>query len=143
MTKLKKPKSSGRHKARELVLQSLYATDCGSSDNKDSFEQLSSQISISERHKEFAGQLYSKTREQINWADEQIAGLAKNWEVKRINSIDKNIIRMAMVEIRFVPDTPVKVVINEAIELAKTFSTKESASFVNGILDAFSKSVSS
>ena len=140
MTKLKKLKSPPRHKARELVLQSLYAIEGGSTEPDKSFERLSSELSIAERHLDYAEELFSLTRKHIGWADENISKLATNWKIERINAIDKNIIRMAMVEMKYRPDVPVKVVINEAIELAKTFSTKESASFVNGLLDAFSKS---
>ena len=72
-------------------------------------------------------------------ADEYIAGLAENWHLERIAAIDRNILRMAITELEMIPDTPVKVVLNEAIELAKKFSTIESSKFVNGILDNFVK----
>lgn len=137
MTKIK---FSPRHKARELVLKSLYALDCGTADPDKSFKQLSEESSLTERHMKFASQLFAHCKERVNWADEQISLLARNWRIERINYIDRNILRMAIIELQFIPDTPVKVVINEAIELAKTFSTQESAAFVNGILDTFSKS---
>jgi len=139
MTKVKHPP---RHKARELVLQSLYAMDCGSAEPEESFEQLSDEMSLSERHQDFASQLFALCRENIQWADGEISRLAKNWNLERINYIDRNILRMAMIELQYMPDAPYKVVINEAIELAKTFSTRESSSFVNGILDSFSKTLS-
>lgn len=140
MTKTKKAKYPPRHQARELVLQSLYATESGSADPDDSFKELSLEFAIADKYKIFAERLFSLTRQHGDWADEKIAHLAQNWKIERINTIDKIIIRMAMVEIRHMPDAPIKVVINEAIELAKTFSTRDSASFVNGILDTFSKS---
>jgi N utilization substance protein B len=139
--KARRTKFPPRHQARELVLKSLYAIESGSVEPDESLKKLATDISISKKHKQFAQQLFSITRDNAKWADEQISKFAKNWKIERINIIDKNIIRMAMVEIRHFPDVPVKVVINEAIELAKTFSTEESASFVNGILDAFSKSI--
>lgn len=136
---MSKVKQLPRHKARELVLKSLYALDCGTTDPEKSFKQLSEDSALSERHIRFASQLFALCKENVKWSDEQITQLAKNWRLERLNYIDKNILRMAMIELQFLPDVPVKVVINEAIELAKTFSTQESAAFVNGILDSFSK----
>jgi len=136
MSKVKRPP---RHQARELVLKALYALDCGT---EESFESLSDESSLAERHLNFAGELFKHCQKNSPWADEQITQLATNWRIERINYIDKNILRMAMVELQFMPDAPVKVVLNEAIELAKTFSTHESAAFVNGILDSFAKTLS-
>ncbi len=138
MTNIKNPP---RHKARELVLKSLYALDCGSADPDKSFKLLSAEVSLPEKYLNFAAELFALCRKHIEWADVQIGQLAKNWRLERINYIDRNILRMALIELQYMPDTPIKVVINEAIELAKTFSTRESAAFVNGILDTFSKSV--
>jgi len=133
-------KNSPRHRARELVLKSLYALDCGTADPDKSFKEISDDVSLPERQLKFARDLFAICKEQVRWADEQISLLAKNWRIDRINYIDRNILRMAMIELQFMPEAPAKVVINEAIELAKTFSTHESSAFVNGILDTFSKS---
>lgn len=138
---MNKVKSPPRHKAREIVLKSLYALDCGTADPEKSFKQISSETSLPERHLNFASQLFTLCREHVDWADSQIGQLAKNWRIERINYIDRNILRMAIIELQYVPESPIKVVINEAIELAKTFSTHESSAFVNGILDTFSKSL--
>ncbi len=138
---MNKVKNSPRHRARELVLKSLYALDCGTADPDKSFKEISDDVSLPERQLKFAQDLFNICKEQVRWADEQISGLAKNWRIDRINYIDRNILRMAMIELQFMPDAPAKVVINEAIELAKTFSTQESSAFVNGILDTFSKSL--
>jgi N utilization substance protein B len=134
---LKQLRRPPRHKARVLVLQALYAVDCGSTEPEVSIKRLANEASLSERYQQFATQLFQLTRENIDWADEQISSLLENWEIERINKIDCNILRMAMVELKHMPDVPVKVVINEAIEIAKTYSTDESSSFVNGILDGF------
>ena len=134
-------RNSPRHRARELVLKSLYALDCGTADPDKSFKEISDDVSLPERQLKFAQDLFAVCKEQVRWADEQISLLAKNWRIDRINYIDRNILRMAMIELQFMPDAPAKVVINEAIELAKTFSTHDSSAFVNGILDTFSKSL--
>lgn len=139
---MNKSKNSPRHKARELVLKSLYALDCGTTDSAKSFEQLSQELSLPEKQARFAAELFELCQEYSPWADEQISKFSTNWRIERINYIDRNILRMAMVELQHLPDAPIKVVMNEAIELAKTFSTQESSSFVNGILDSFSKTLS-
>ncbi len=136
-----KVKNSPRHRARELVLKSLYALDCGTADPEKSFNEISADVKLPERQLKFARDLFDICKEQVHWADKQIGLLAKNWRIERINYIDRNILRMAIIELQFMPDSPTKVVINEAIELAKTFSTHESSGFVNGILDTFSKSL--
>ncbi len=138
---MNKVNNSPRHKARELVLKSLYALDCGTTDPDKSFREISDNVTLPERQLKFAQDLFAVCKEQVRWADEQISLLAKNWRIERINYIDRNILRMAMIELQFMPEAPAKVVINEAIELAKTFSTNESSAFVNGILDTFSKSL--
>ena len=71
--------------------------------------------------------------------DEEITKHAQHWDISRVALIDKNIMRMAICELLYFPDIPSKVSINEAIELAKKYSTDESAGFVNGILNAIFK----
>jgi N utilization substance protein B len=134
---------SPRHHARELVLQSLYAIEHGEMEPDEAFEQIVGDQKISVRNREFAKILYKLVRDHSSWADEIIRDLAENWRLERIADIDRTILRMAMIEIEHVPDVPVKVVLNEAIELAKEYSTTESSRFVNGILDRFVKSLKS
>ena len=140
---MKKVSQPPRHKARVLVLQALYAVDCGSIEPEISIKKLASDQTLAEKHQLFASELFKLSRENLEWADGEITKLLENWKIERVNNIDKNILRMAMVELKHLPDVPVAVVINEAIELAKTFSTEKSASFVNGILDSFAKSIDS
>ncbi len=71
--------------------------------------------------------------------DSEISKLAKNWRLDRMASVDRNILRLGTYELMYCPDVPPQVAINEAIELAKRFGTEDSASFVNGILDALMK----
>ncbi|PWB76441.1 transcription antitermination factor NusB [candidate division GN15 bacterium] len=132
-----------RRRARELVLQALYACDVGENDPDDVKQRIIADDSLSARNLEFARGMFALVREHQNWADEQITQLATNWDINRIAELDRIVLRMAIVELNFMPDTPVKVAINEAIELAKRFSTGESSSFINGILDSFAKKVAS
>lgn len=128
-----------RRRARELVLQGLYACEIEELQQDQILSQVVTDASLAARQLEFARTLFTLTCQHKQWADEQIQALARNWAIGRLADLDRNILRMALVELREVPDSPVKVVINEAIELAKKFSTGESASFINGILDSYVK----
>jgi len=130
-----------RRKAREVVLQALYALECGETEADSTFSNILSETDLAPNSLEYAQFLYPLVRSEIAWADKHISRLARNWRLERIATIDRCILRMAMVEIVKSPAVPVKAILNEAIELAKTFSTPASASFVNGILDSFSKEV--
>lgn len=131
---------TSRTEARRLVLQALYAAETGDGADLDYVTILSEDDSADERTLQFAHALFERTRREETWADEVISGLAHNWRLERIALIDRLILRMAMVEMKEFPDTPLKVVLNEAIELAKRYSTAESSGFINGILDSFVKS---
>ena len=84
---------------------------------------------------DFARTLVSRVSDNQHKVDDLITGCSKNWRLERMAKIDKSILRLAASELLFGEDVPVKVVINEAVELAKTFGAHESAAFVNGILD--------
>jgi N utilization substance protein B len=88
----------------------------------------------------FANQLFEGVTREIVLLDEIIIKHADNWRFERLAAIDRAILRLAIHELR-ATDTPPKVVLNEAIELAKKFSSEESGPFVNGILDAFRKTM--
>lgn len=133
-------KESSRSRARELVLQTLYACEHGELDPEQALESINDQESVSDKQLEFARTLLGLTIEHSSQADGHISRLAQNWVLERIAAIDRIILRMAVAELTQIPDTPVKVVLNEAIELAKKYSTIESSKFVNGILDSFVKS---
>ncbi len=132
-------KESPRRRVRELVLQALYASDCGETNSEGSLADLLKDERLSDKNVRFAHTLFSLVSQHGDWADGQIENLSEHWAVNRIAAIDRTILRMALVELEHVPDTPVKVVLNEAIELARKFSTSESPAFVNGILDGYVK----
>ena len=131
--------SSPRRKARELVLKALYAEAVGEWDYQEIETDIIADDELSARALKFARSLYAAVRENREWADEVISSLAQNWKLERIATVDRAIMQIALTELRDTPDVPVKVVINEALELAKTFSTSDSAGFINGILDRYVK----
>jgi len=132
-------KISPRHRTRELVLQGLYALKYNEKNQDDILEDVLKEEDLSKKNIEFARTLYMKVIENSQQADRVIVSLAENWELDRIALIDRIILQMALVELMYIPDVPEKVVLNEAIELAKTFSTNDSSAFVNGILDNYLK----
>jgi transcription antitermination protein NusB len=88
----------------------------------------------------FANRLFEGAANEVGVLDEIIGKHAENWRFERLAAIDRAILRLAIHELR-ATDTPPKVVLNEAVELAKKFSSEESGSFVNGILDAFRRTM--
>ena len=132
---------SPRRKARETVLHALYAWEINEGDPDDVIDGLLKETSLSEKNVDFARNYFGLVVKNIDWTDKIISSLATNWDINRIAELDRIILRMAMVELKYMPDIPVKVALNEAIELAKKYSTGESPSFINGILDNFLKNI--
>lgn len=134
---------SPRRRARELVLHGLYASELRENDPQEVMLKVINETQLNGKNLTYARTLYSRTREHLSWADQQITKFAKNWKIERFAEMDLLILRMALVELKEMPDVPMRVVINEAIELAKKYSTAESASFINGILDSYVKETES
>jgi len=127
-----------RRKGRAYALQVLYALDLNEvaapdqavADYAGLFE-----LEVDATSLEFAGQLVACVRERLAEIDDVIQSASRNWRLERMSRVDRNILRLAAGELRHFPEVPVKVAINEAVELAKRFGTGESPAFVNGILD--------
>ena len=129
------PKVFKRRVVREKVLQILYAYAM----NKESLDALvDAMLSDVEdkADKDFAGDLVHRVLIHKDELDKEISGRVDNWEMDRIALIDKLLLRMGICELFYFPDIPPKVTINEAIEIAKLYSTAGSGKFINGILDA-------
>ncbi len=126
-----------RRAAREAALKSLYAVEVGRNIPQDA-SKLIIKPSLKNDHDsvKFAEKLMMVTVDHASEYDEIIDEHINNWEVSRLAIIDKLILRMAISELLQFEEIPTKVSINEAIELAKKYSTRKSGNFVNGILDA-------
>jgi N utilization substance protein B len=136
-----------RRRAREFALQILYQLDVQ--------EQLSDEQALGMFWRNFAAtaeaegamaadlgeiqpfaeKLVRGVRENLTELDAQIQGASKNWRLERMARVDRNLLRLALYELKHLDDVPAKVAINEAIEIAKRYGTNESSAFVNGILD--------
>ncbi len=129
-----------RRKSRELALQLLYQLDLSSeSDPAPSFAEFWTRHPVSPEAREFAELLVRETKANQTKIDELIAHYADNWELSRMAVVDRNILRQGIYELLWLPEIPPKVVINEALEIAKKYSTEESTRFLNGILDRVQK----
>ncbi|OQX51643.1 MAG: transcription antitermination factor NusB [Candidatus Cloacimonas sp. 4484_209] len=128
-----------RRKAREIVLDVLYYYEIASESRNSLLERITQKKGISKEIKEYATRLLSTTIENLEVIDSKLKKIIKNWDLDRVAIIDKSIMRFASAEILFLPDIPVKVSIDEAVELAKKYSTENSGSFVNGILDKIAR----
>jgi len=125
-----------RRKAREVALQFLYQLDLqGESDPAEHATEFWARHPLDEDGREFADGLVRGAMERQGAIDEYIGRCTENWELDRMAVVDRNILRLAVYELGWREETPPKVVINEAIEIAKKFGTRESGRFINGILD--------
>jgi transcription antitermination protein NusB len=138
-----RPEAGGRRRAREAALQMLYQWEVGRASAHEAivtyWPSRDPEGTVAEEHRDFANRLLRETIARVQEIDGHIARRAQNWRVERMAALDRLVLRLAVCEMLADPDTPAKVVINEAIELARTFSGDEAVPFVNGILDAVRK----
>ncbi|MFA6635787.1 MAG: transcription antitermination factor NusB [Candidatus Omnitrophota bacterium] len=126
--------------SREIALKILYASEITSEPVVESFGKFWENDGLySEEVKSYAEMLVLGVGEHMCEIDSAISGFAANWEIGRMATIDRNIIRIAAYELMFLEEVPPKVAINEAIEIAKKYGDKDSGKFVNGILDRISR----
>jgi N utilization substance protein B len=133
-----------RRRGREFTMQVLYAAEVGG----DSLEKAANTLSREEpppppEAQDYGLQLARAVRERSEAIDRLIAASAEHWELSRLAVVDRIILRMAIAELMTASDVPPKVCINEAVEIAKKFSTENSSRFVNGVLDAVARQLSS
>ena len=137
------PEPHGRRRAREAALQMLYSSEVGRAGAfesiatywpaRDPEEQLDAPL------REFANLLVRGALERQEEIDALLTSHTQNWRLERMTVIDRMVLRLAVYEMLDQPDTPSKVIINEAIELARAYSGEEAVGFVNGVLDAVRK----
>jgi N utilization substance protein B len=134
------------HEAREAALQILYQWDIGKVDVARAAETLfdlqwSHAEAAPDDVRQFASTLAADTVERLPAIDQLIADTAERWRPERMAVIDRLILRMAVCELLRDPSTPHAVIINEALELGRAFSTEDSVKFINGMLDAIRKKI--
>ena len=130
-----------RRKAREATMQALYALEINKGFPQDVLELCDDSFNDSENDI-YTRKLFHCVVEKKSWADDLISQCLENWEYGRVAILDKILLRMGVSEIYYIDDVPPKVSISEMVEIAKIYSTEESSSFVNGILDTIYKNYS-
>lgn len=123
-----------RSKAREVAIQMLYLKDLNADATPTSIHATISKELADKESQQFAWILFSGVMEQRVGLDEKIVQIAQNWSLSRMAPTDRNVLRLAAFELLFT-DTHYRIVIDEAVELARRFGNKQSGQFVNGILD--------
>ena len=154
--------STGRRRARESALQILYQSEVGrlgpqeaigafwrmdppgddsSPEEAVPVDETSPERETDDDLRAFANDLVRETLARVDAIDQLLVAHAHNWRLERMAVIDRLVLRLAVGELLAHPETPPKVVINEALELARTFSGDESVAFINGVLDAVRKAL--
>tara|TARA_B100000745_G_scaffold278998_1_gene210310 strand:- start:859 stop:1284 length:426 start_codon:yes stop_codon:yes gene_type:complete len=128
-----------RRTARESILGALYAHELTGEEKNKVLLDIFNRKSFDEETKSYISDLYNNIVDNKIWAEDLISDNLDNWKLERVATLDKLIMRIAINEIYFNEDIPPKVSISEAIEIAKIYSTKDSSSFVNGVLDSIYK----
>ncbi|MCZ6484974.1 MAG: transcription antitermination factor NusB [Acidobacteria bacterium] len=131
---------SSRRKERELALQLLFQQDCSQVTADEILEIYWEVNPVDLENREFAEFLFRKASEHRSLIDDLIGRNAQHWRLERMTAVDRNILRMAVSEFLYA-ETPQVVVLDEAIEIARRFSTSNSSQFVNGVLDAIREEI--
>jgi N utilization substance protein B len=131
-----------RRKARESALQALYEIDTAGQDPSEALGHLSESFGADDpKILGYAEGLVRGVMGNLEELDQVIQEHSPNWKLDRMARVDRNILRLAAFELRFREDVPLKVVLNEAIEVAKRFGAEGSASFINGVLDRLARAL--
>ncbi len=149
---------AARHRAREAALQMLYQWEIGRvsaqeavrtywpgrdapPSPEDEHADAVPEAVVDENNRTWANALVAGTIARVAEADELIAKHLKNWRIERVAVVDKLVMRLAIYELLTERETPARVIINEALELARTFSGEEPVPLINGVLDAVKKTL--
>ena len=128
-----------RRKSRELALQALFQGELAGQNGLLDFEEFCAHFQVNKKAIPYAKKLLDGVQEKADMVNQLISKYAENWRLERMSLIDRNILRLAVYEVHYQDDVPISVAINEAVEIAKRYSTDDSGPFINGILDALAK----
>ena len=125
---------AGRHPARRVALQTLFEIDFNRADPKETWERGAFRAGLTETAAAFAWQLIEGVLEHRRDLDEEIQQLAPEFPVSQMAAVDRNVLRIALYELRVLGDAPAAAILDEAVELAKLFGSEAAPKFVNGVL---------
>jgi len=128
------PPVSSRRQARELAMQALFARDVGQGRPQDILTYLCAEAGASAEVAAHAGELVAGVLGHLAEIDRRIAAYARDWTLPRLAAVDRNVLRLGVLELCHVPGVPPGAAINEAVEIAKAYGGEDSGRFVNGVL---------
>ena len=135
-----KTKMGTRRKSRELAVQMLFQSDMGKQDAEQVRKTFWSERQEMDEHvRDFADDIFRVATQFAPDIDKVIEKHAPNWRMERMAAVDRNVMRAAVAEFMGFPQTPAPIVINEALEIARKFSSPEAVNFINGVLDSVAK----
>lgn len=132
-----------RRKAREFALQVLYAAEMGEPSLDAAAAGLAVEPPVPPDAQAYGLKLARRVVKEAEAIDARLIPASENWDFERFALVDRLVLRLAVAELLFEEDVPAKVCINEAVEIARKFSTEKSGAFVNGVLDAVARSLGS
>ena len=132
---------SRRRKAREIALQTLYTEEVAGGDWQAAFRDNVERRKPSDEVVEYALRLVTNVIAEKAALDGRIGERLENWDLARVSIVDRTILRIALSELIHCPEVPANVIMNEAIEIAQTFSSADAGRFVNGLLDCLAREV--
>ena len=128
-----------RREARELALRMLFQIELGKQPISEVLDAALAQSQLEGANRAYAEELVRGTLTHKKELDERLSALTTDWASDRQATVDRNLLRLASYELLYRPDAPIAAVVNEAVELAKKYSTAESGRFVNGVLGALAR----
>lgn len=131
-----------RRRARETAFKVVFQVEQSKADPREAFDYLLSENSLPEKDRHFAWQLVESCLKHIGDIDQKIAKYSNAWDIKRMSSVDRNIMRIAAAEMLYLKEDLPVIAIDEAIELAKVYGDEKSSAFVNAILDKIAGEIS-
>ena len=132
-----------RRKSRELALQALFQEELAGRAGLLDFEEFCAHFQVNKKAIPYAHKLLNGVHEKRKAINQLISRYAENWRLERMSAIDRNILRLAVFELQYQDDVPTSVAINEAVEIAKRFSSDDSGPVINGILDGMARDIAS
>lgn len=131
----------GRRKAREIVFRVLYETEVTGEDLLEALEFALGRYHLTEDGREHAIHLVRHLGERREELDDRLRPRLANWEIGRLSTVVRSILRLAMAELSAAPDVPARVILDQAVELAKKYGEESADAFVNGVLDPLARAV--
>ncbi|MGD9301029.1 MAG: transcription antitermination factor NusB [Desulfobacterales bacterium] len=125
-----------RRQARELAMQALFYMDMRKNVSVDMLERFCGNFEPPKKLRPFFLHLVNGVLEAKDELDALIERFSKNWDIKRMSCVDRNVMRIAVFELLYCDDIPPKVSLNEAVDIGKKFGTEDSGAFINGIMDS-------